>query len=825
MNINKSYKALLEGRISKSEFLRQARQGLPQYISNATSFEDAVKILRQKSILAESLVYQNKGDQFPLESIERGIRYELEEMDIVDVNSPTREEYKEAKQRAIDNLCKDPLYYIYKIAGSDFKRARKNEKEVENDDKMKKVVKEAKDLAMHKDIDLSADPDKNVKAPTKKPSQPRRKLKDNHDWTVNDYKVAYILAEFGTKGADAIRQFFNVGGGSTQDIANCVIGTTKDGLQFAITGMRKIIVGQEDLEGSFCQSYFHNTKSLEAARALQGKSFEECMSSLAQEVASPEEQQAAKDAETIKAKGTVEKKKEVVKAETEANRVRDQFVQQFGIEKGKRMYAAWLAKHPEISKYLKEGKYTNVEEAGTYRPMDYKQRSDQKPERPEAPRKVSQPGGSEDERKANSYFLELYCKYRDGKYQVIDPNTKEKVDGKPLEPVKAAQRACIMVRKAYNLPRFRPNRDAMANLSVGKYKVIYQGEQDGKPTFNQSWDQTAASRGRAGQVNEDDMEEGRKKLNKDEGDNNSVYGQIYRQLKNKYPDKKEHDLKILANKVYANYQKKQGVNEAGYQPYRGSARGGVERVRAFHKPEEKPENPEGERLFVQLYTKLNGPEKALKAVRKIINDPFWKPSRTTMKNLGIKWLDPVKGTFADANPTWREGKEVDIDRMVLKESIIKVIGKVLNEAATTNLAQFSDENASIADLPAAINSLENVVTEIESFWLKEQQKIQGIFDSLGNIKNEDGMPIGYKFAQPILESLKKDLAPVLEKITLDSLNLPEAPAPDQTQVNDPNAEVDPNAVPPVPEKQTVFSPAKGNEEPLQESKKNRRYTK
>ena len=116
MNVNKSYKALLEGKMTKSEFLRQARQGLPQYISNATSFDDAVKILRQKSILSEELVYQNKADKFPLESIQRGIRYELEEMNLFDVNSPSKEEYMRARQKAIDNLCKNPLYYLDKVA-------------------------------------------------------------------------------------------------------------------------------------------------------------------------------------------------------------------------------------------------------------------------------------------------------------------------------------------------------------------------------------------------------------------------------------------------------------------------------------------------------------------------------------------------------------------------------------------------------------------------------------------------------------------------------------------------------------------------------------
>lgn len=533
MNVNKNYKALLEGRMSKSEFLRQARQGLPQYITNITSFDDAIKILRQKSILAEDLVYTNKADQFPLESIQRGIRYELQEMDVVDDNSPTREEYKEARQRAIDNLCKDPLYYIYKIAGSDYKKVHKNEKEVEADDKMKKVV--------------------------------------------------------------------------------------------------------------------------------PGK------------------------------------------------------------------------------KNLQEGKYTgNVAEAAT---------------------------SQEDERKANKYFLELYCKYKEGKYEIKDKESGEKKPGPALQPNMAAQRACIMVRKAYNLPRFRPNRDTMASLSVGQSSMQYQGEQDGKPTFNQSWNKSAATRGRGGQI-----------------------------------------------------------SERGYQPYRGSARGGVETSRAYQVPDDqkrfqKKQNPEGERVFTQVLAQLRDADKALKVTRKVLKDPNWIPSRDTMKNHQLAWLDRAKGLFTDAHPTWKEGKEMDIDKMVLKESIMKVIGKVLNEAATANLAQFSDDNATISELPAAINSLENIVTEIESFWLKEQQKIQGVFDSLGNIKNEDGMPIGYKFAQPAMESLKKDLEPVFAKITLDEIKLPEAPAPDETQVNDPNA---PEGVPPIPEKETVFSPAK---EPLQESKKNKRYTK
>lgn len=399
MNVNTSYKALLEGRISKSEFLRQARQGLPQYITNVTSFDDAVKILRQKSILSEELVYQNKADKFPLESIQRGIRYELEEMDLFDINSPSKEEYMKARKAAIDNLCKDPLYYIKKVA----------------------------------------------------------------------------------------------------------------------------------------------------------------------------------------------------------------------------------------------------------------EQTDQ-PEATEAD--------------------------HDGKMYKVDPPKKQ-------------------------------------NLKEGKYTPTPEKKED-KPVEEAAWTEFS---------------------------NDPVYIQFFQHYLKKAKEAKDVNAdktaRKMAKKAFLKYQEKHAMKEA------------------------------------------------------------------------------------------KKAEQKKIEEMVLKESVIHLIGKILGEgkvieeAATTNLAALSDENASISELPTAINSLENIVTEIESFWLKEQQKIQGVFDSLGNIKNEDGLPIGYKFAQPMMESLKKDLTPVLEKISLESVKLPEAPAPDQTQVNDPNAEVDPNdpnAIPPVPEKKTVFSPA-DKEQPLQENKKNRRYTK
>ena len=458
MNLSKNYIALTEGRMSRSEFLRQARQSFPNLIGAGNNFEDALKILTRKGLINEELIYQNKADKFPLESIERGIRYELEVMDVFDVHHPSQEQYKKARQRAIDNLGKDSLYYINRIAGGTKELADRNQKEVDNNDQMKKV-------------------------------------------------------EAGTKHT------------------------------------------------------------------------------------------------------------------------------------------------------LKEGKYIT-----------------------EAP--------TEDNVQLNKKFLDLYIKYKDGNYKVKDKETGELKAGKKLAPETAASKACMVVRKSMNAPRFRPDRNTIASCSVGRGKLQYQGEKDGVPTFNYAWS----------------LKEATKTVN------DPLFSQFYQHFVKKYKDAGDPNAELKARK---------------------DAKGALARYKAKQMKEQQ-------------------------------------------------------------------------EKAVLKEHIINIVGKVLNEAATANLAQLSDENASVSELPGIINNLENVVTEIESFWIKEQQKIQGIFDQVGNIKNEDGLPVGYKFVQPIIDSLKKDLDPVLAKITLDDLKLPEAPAPDQTQVNDPNAEVDPNdpnAVPSVEPKQTVFSPA------------------
>ena len=54
-NISQQYKDLQEGKISRDYFVRNCRQQFPQYISPVTSVDDAIKILKSKRIIAESI--------------------------------------------------------------------------------------------------------------------------------------------------------------------------------------------------------------------------------------------------------------------------------------------------------------------------------------------------------------------------------------------------------------------------------------------------------------------------------------------------------------------------------------------------------------------------------------------------------------------------------------------------------------------------------------------------------------------------------------------------------------------------------------------------
>lgn len=60
-SVKQQYINLKEGRMNQAQFMRNVRMSLPQYVTNVTSFDDTVKILKNKAILTEADIKEKTG--------------------------------------------------------------------------------------------------------------------------------------------------------------------------------------------------------------------------------------------------------------------------------------------------------------------------------------------------------------------------------------------------------------------------------------------------------------------------------------------------------------------------------------------------------------------------------------------------------------------------------------------------------------------------------------------------------------------------------------------------------------------------------------------
>lgn len=136
--LQEKYNAVLEGNFSKSQFVRSAKMEVSQFISPFNGFEDTVQILKNKGMLIEAKdetpEYDKPAPGYSIETIERGVDYELEKMGLMSNETVSEEDYAKAKKKAEKNLEKDVNYYLHILSG-DSKNVDKHDREVEVDQK------------------------------------------------------------------------------------------------------------------------------------------------------------------------------------------------------------------------------------------------------------------------------------------------------------------------------------------------------------------------------------------------------------------------------------------------------------------------------------------------------------------------------------------------------------------------------------------------------------------------------------------------------------------------------------------------------------------
>ncbi|HMS91068.1 MAG TPA: hypothetical protein PKC87_02525 [Candidatus Absconditabacterales bacterium] len=197
--LQEKYNGINEGRFSKEQFLRDVRLQLPNLITQYNGYDDAVQILKNRGMIREGLGDKqyldairnsdansvnsakkilkkkfkdlddkyiedlakewarraldearltkknladyrykptNDLDKYPYEQILRGLRVELEGMQVT--GTPTAEDYKKALTKVLKNLQKDEIFYTNQIAGTN--------KKVNNHDQMIPIQGKEKEI-------------------------------------------------------------------------------------------------------------------------------------------------------------------------------------------------------------------------------------------------------------------------------------------------------------------------------------------------------------------------------------------------------------------------------------------------------------------------------------------------------------------------------------------------------------------------------------------------------------------------------------------------------------------------------------------------------
>ena len=156
-------------------------------------------------------------------------------------------------------------------------------------------------------------------------------------------------------------------------------------------------------------------------------------------------------------------------------------------------------------------------------------------------------------------------------------------------------------------------------------------------------------------------------------------------------------------------------------------------------------------------------------------------------------------------------------REAVKNIIVRTLNEdTVNEAATNQLAKYAEEYSSFQGMKETIIALENIVTEIESFYDKTKGKIQKIYDSIGEVRNEEGLKVGAFIAPSIENAFNRDLRPIVKAGFTKGLDVPKIKTISQAEVDALKNET------PVYEeepKRSVFSPVYENKNKNKKSKK------
>ena len=278
---------------------------------------------------------------------------------------------------------------------------------------------------------------------------------------------------------------------------------------------------------------------------------------------------------------------------------------------------------------------------------------------------------------------------------------------------------------------------------------------------------------------------------------------IYNQVKAKFPK--------LSEKKGKDHDGDGDIDSDDYMAAKDKA---IKKAMGKDKDEKNEELELPQSALTRINTDIKNPKTMAQSILQYIDAVDDKEDPSLFKNQKLARAldmlkdladDPTQGFDKDINKAVSKGKlrtgDIGIDEAI-KKLIKKVLKEdTLNEAATNSLAALADSYGGFKGMQVILNDLENIVTDIESYHARTQEKLQSVFNKVGQVENEEGLKVGGFLAPAIEAAFVKDLRPVTRKGYMKGIDIPKVQFLPK-DVKTPSMEETP--------KRTVFGPNENN---------------
>ena len=751
------YNAVLEGKFAKAEFVRQMRLEFPQLITQFNGFDDSVTILKNRGMIFEAKKEDKKikplEDNLPLEAIDRGVDVELTAMGIDPTGVVTKEQYMQAKKRAVSNLQKNQTHYIDLIA--------KESPSVDKNDKMKETKRGAKDVDTKnqmKNATLKEGVEEADAIPTE-PGVPGERASNHERKMVLKQIIDFLTVKGHPKTGFTV---------STDD-ALSYIKTHRDDIFNGTVDYNNI----EDVWGDYDEFESVNRRD-ELAVDRMGR--------------------PKIDSEPSRFKGR------------DKSRLRTQSDEEDDVQETEAEYLA--KKDAAIKKAM--GKEDEVEEAvNAYTPGDMFSTDFDYEGMLKAGLKIRINTPVDTMQKIYDSFEDVnYHRENAHLYDVIEA-VKEGDKGAALDALKRFRKEIkdtmsdifegafpVRERDESYVPRNGVVKERVATLDNFISLIQDKAGDSGFPEEEEAMEVIEAIADHYGIKIQIGGLVGEKKVEvtelKDVEDGRDIGGKIIEFAGGKNVD---------VNVVYHRYKTKEF--------YDIPVEKAIDITNKYIDQNDLTQASTGEKDYILMIDDGDASIDIKKA-----DDKKWDSDEVIA-------LAEKKGKDHDGDgdidkDDYMAAKDKAIKKATgknLREAVKAIISKVLeegtiNEAATNELARIADDYAGFEGMKGAILDLQNLVTDIEAYYDKTRDKIQKVYDKLGEIRNEEGLKVGGFLAPAIETAFMKDLRPVTKQGFTKGLDQPKVRVLSQADVDAHNSGERPlgeDEFSPEPKK-TVYTP-------------------